>query len=284
MIVRVKARIANFSAALSCQTQAEFVKVKKSDSEVHKSMKNLQTKSHQSFADKMEDAKFCPCGRHLLCVIVAALLLTGCVTRTPINIPPPQIVSIPEPGALVEKELGETVVMKAKIYTLRGLTLNNQISAGYLFARPGFYREALEDEGWTYYEKWGNYYLGLSKTNHQDLKLVGFARIATYRHSPKPAPDFQLSTETDLRSDSFQQELIYNGKSGNILKFLYRESSGDTLRYPFNQDIQYDLTDGKIIGFKGARLEIVEASNTKLKYKLISNFPAKGGASDIPSL
>jgi len=209
-----------------------------------------------------------------LFTVLVALAVSGCVTRTPINPPPPKTVSIPEPGILVERELGDTVVEKAKIYILKGLTLNNQISSGYEYASPGFYRAFLEDANWTYYEKYGNYCLGVSKTNQNDLRLVGFARAVTYRNIPKPSPEFALGEQTDWRSDSFQQELIYNGKSGNVLKFLYREFFGNAIRSPYNQDIQYDLADGKIIGFKGARIEVVEASNTKLKYKLISNFPS----------
>ena len=182
---------------------------------------------------------------------------------------------------MTEAELGDTVVAKGIIYNLKGLTLRNQLHGQFnggvaryaANAAPGFYREYAQDSNWVYYEKDGSCFLGLSKTNSNDLRLVGFAAAVTYRSLPNPAPEFELSDQILEGSQTFKQELIYNGKSGNVLKFLYRELSGDTLRYPFSQDVQYDLTDGKIIGFKGARLEAIEASNTKLKYKLITNFP-----------
>ena len=59
---------------------------------------------------------------------------------------------------------------------------------------------------------------------------------------------------------------------GNILKFVYIEFSSTMIRSAFNQNIQYDLNDGSIIGFKEARIEVIEATNTNIKYKVIKHF------------
>jgi len=45
------------------------------------------------------------------------------------------------------------------------------------------------------------------------------------------------------------------------------------MRQPFSQEVLYDLSEGNIIGFKGARIEIIEATNFNLKYKVIKSFP-----------
>lgn len=76
----------------------------------------------------------------------------------------------------------------------------------------------------------------------------------------------------DIRAPQFRQELIYNGKVGNNVKFLYRELSGGYMRAPFTQDIQYDLQEGKEIGFKGARIEIINSTNRKIEYKVLKSF------------
>ena len=69
------------------------------------------------------------------------------------------------------------------------------------------------------------------------------------------------------------KQLIYNGKSGNTIKFLYREiSQQGTLRSPFTQEVQYDLSEGSEIGFRGMRIEVIEATNTNIKYKVIKHF------------
>ena len=44
------------------------------------------------------------------------------------------------------------------------------------------------------------------------------------------------------------------------------------MRAPFTQEIQYDLKEGNIIGFKGARLEIIESSNSSITYKVLKMF------------
>ena len=47
----------------------------------------------------------------------------------------------------------------------------------------------------------------------------------------------------------------------------------EAARPAFNQDVQYDLSEGKTIGFKGARVEIVEATNTNIRYRVLAHFP-----------
>ena len=44
-------------------------------------------------------------------------------------------------------------------------------------------------------------------------------------------------------------------------------------RGAFTQEVQYDLNESNIIGFKGARLEVIEATNRNITYRLIENFP-----------
>ena len=77
----------------------------------------------------------------------------------------------------------------------------------------------------------------------------------------------------DLSQPNVKQQLIYNGRLGDYVKFLYREvSEGAYLRQPFTQEIQYDLNEGKIIGFKGARIEILSATNRQIDYKVLQHF------------
>jgi hypothetical protein len=77
-----------------------------------------------------------------------------------------------------------------------------------------------------------------------------------------------------LTSDAFQQTLIYSGKIGNKINIGYREFSNNTARPAFNNDVEYDLSDSKTIGYKGAVIEIVEVNNQFIKYIVRSNFNA----------
>ena len=74
------------------------------------------------------------------------------------------------------------------------------------------------------------------------------------------------------QSDSFQQTLIYNGNFENKLNIGYREFSNNLARPAYNNNVEYDLNQSNIIGYKGASIQIIEATNEFIKYRVIKNF------------
>jgi len=75
------------------------------------------------------------------------------------------------------------------------------------------------------------------------------------------------------RPNKVQQYIEYNGKSGDTLKFTYREfTQGGMARDAFRADFTMDLNDGRTLGYKGARFEVVEATNSSISYKIIKPF------------
>ncbi len=72
--------------------------------------------------------------------------------------------------------------------------------------------------------------------------------------------------------NSFQQTLIYNGKIGNRITLGYREFSNDTARPAFNNEVSYDLAESTTLGYKGARIEIIKATNTDITYRFVNGF------------
>jgi hypothetical protein len=76
----------------------------------------------------------------------------------------------------------------------------------------------------------------------------------------------------DVSQPFFRQELIFNGRVNTSLKFMYREFSGSYMRAPFTQEIQYDLSEGNVIGFKGLRLEVLESTNRNITYRVLKMF------------
>jgi len=71
---------------------------------------------------------------------------------------------------------------------------------------------------------------------------------------------------------SFSQELIYNGRVDRNLRFIYREYTKGLAREPFTQEAQYDLATSNIIGFKDVTIEVIEATNSSITYKVLSHF------------
>ena len=67
------------------------------------------------------------------------------------------------------------------------------------------------------------------------------------------------------------------------MKFLYRETAEEHGDTPLTQEVQYDLGESDVIGFKGARIKILESTNTKLRYIVLKNFPALEQTEVAPS-
>lgn len=83
---------------------------------------------------------------------------------------------------------------------------------------------------------------------------------------------FDRTKKPIVTQDAIQRTLIYNGKSGNKINVGYREFSGNMARPAFNNNVEYDMGESAQIGYKGALLEVVEATNKHIKYKVLSNF------------
>ena len=58
--------------------------------------------------------------------------------------------------------------------------------------------------------------------------------------------------------------------SQNTVTLVYREFKDSFARPAFTQELKYDLSQDRVIGYKGARFEVVNAGNTEITYKVIS--------------
>lgn len=72
--------------------------------------------------------------------------------------------------------------------------------------------------------------------------------------------------------DYFEQQLIFTGAEGNILKFTYREFVDSVARPAFTVDATYDISKDRIFRYKNCTLEVLDYNNQMIKYKLISGF------------
>jgi hypothetical protein len=65
---------------------------------------------------------------------------------------------------------------------------------------------------------------------------------------------------------SIKEELIYNGKSKDIIKVSYREYRNEFARPAFYQDLSYDIAESKTVGFRGMMIEVMEATNQSITF------------------
>jgi hypothetical protein len=104
----------------------------------------------------------------------------------------------------------------------------------------------------------------------EDNELCGVSVFGGYMCNDEIV--FSFEKKAILSENAFQQTLIYSGKSGSNILIGYREFSNNMARPAFNNDVSYDLDESADIGYKGARLEILNATNQYIEYKVISNF------------
>lgn len=105
---------------------------------------------------------------------------------------------------------------------------------------------------------------------HNEVKICG---VSAFNGKACTAnTEYKVTTQRAATADTFQQTLIYSGRIGGKINISYREFSGNIARPAFNNDVEYDIDKSPIVGYKGARLEIIEATNEFVKYRVISNF------------
>lgn len=68
--------------------------------------------------------------------------------------------------------------------------------------------------------------------------------------------------------DKFTAELIYSGKSANVIKVVYREYSKDLARPAFTQELQYDLNESQQLMFRSTKIDVISATNQQIVYKV----------------
>lgn len=77
-----------------------------------------------------------------------------------------------------------------------------------------------------------------------------------------------------IRQDnSMQKSIEYSGKSGSILTFNYVESCFNCSNQAVAREFSINLNEESIGSYKGAVFEVIEATSSTLKYKVIRHFP-----------
>jgi len=215
-------------------------------------------------------------------------LVSGCMSITPLT-PQSEIIDRPELGVATTVNIGDTVLSKGQRYTFPGINLvgplskGSGIQVGYDIPAqrlPAVY----EDKNYTYFSASrmtqkdmllgtmpANGGICISKKDPTKIGVYIMAGACPLKAVPEPV--IEPTNVTAENAPGFVQELIYNGRVDDYVKFLYREFSQDVARPAFSQEVQYDLGDAAEIGSKDARLEILSATNTELTYRVLSTFP-----------
>jgi hypothetical protein len=218
--------------------------------------------------------------KYLFLILLSTLTLVGCASAPPLVETVIKKHDFPQLDTIATAELGDTMVLHLYSATSPSYKLLKSWSTtaygGHVLAAGHVLRPRYEDQK---YE--GFFELGLCRVKESGEWCIGQNAFGTCNAltcgvnitGPKEGDlNVERADYVDVTLPNLRQELIYNGKVGNSVKFLYRELSQNMMRDAFSQDIQYDLSEGNEIGFKGVRLRIIEATNRKIEYKVSAHF------------
>lgn len=189
-----------------------------------------------------------------------------------------QNISKPPINSVNEAYVGDKMLTQG-VFTEREAYFIPEAKKKFLFTMPkGFYLKTGEDGKGSYYQAVNNIPDGaiipgggiqsILVTPQNDLCFIDiyFNKVCHFKDIGEKR---KISVAND---NSFQQTLIYSGKVGNKINIGYREFSSSMARPAFNNDVEYDLNESKTIGYKGALLEVIDANNQSIKYKVLKNF------------
>ena len=221
--------------------------------------------------------------------LLLLVIFSGCVSVKYNYQPERTKISEPPLNNVVTASVGDNMLRQGEYTEYDAIYLKDKVKTGafdaYTFT-PGYYLKKGETSKSEFYLPSGELYTGHVIKNPMadsfkviriDKKSGKFCAVTVFNMEVcTNNADYEKKKHPLTSSDSFQQTLIYSGKVGNKINVGYREFSRNIARPAFNNDVEYDLSESKIIGYKGARIEVIEATNESIKYKVIQNFnPAK---------
>lgn len=216
---------------------------------------------------------------------LSALSLAGCATPNYSYVPVVQDISRPPLGSVNTVGVGEQMLVQGRFEERDALVLDRDIQVGaigtYTFTVGHFLRVGGNGDVGFYNESpvsgSGRVQQGILadpfqviEYNSATKQLCGVTILNL--KTCKRIEDARVERIAVQSTNSFQQTLIYSGRVGNKINIGYREFSGSVARPAFNNDVEYDLDASKIIGYMGAQIEVIRATNQDIEYRVIKNF------------
>ncbi len=213
-------------------------------------------------------------------------IVTGCATPKANYQPVTIDISEPPINSVNVSRVGDEMLKQGKYREHDALYVHSQVKPHWAYTvHPGYFLKSGEDGDNEFYRIGGAgedsgyvekaaladpYKSLMVKRSSNTLCVVTVFDIAACLNGVTEG--FERIKKPIFTQDAVQRTLIYNGKSGDKINVGYREFSGNMARPAFNNNVEYDMSESAQIGYKGALLEIIEATNQHIKYKVLSNF------------
>jgi hypothetical protein len=216
---------------------------------------------------------------------VGLLALVGSAQASPENVINQSTqVSFPDVGTVNQVSVGEQMLFQGTSTQVKGVLFPEPFKVASISFTNGFFAETGEDDKYIFLfaresdvrKTYGS--VLPRKVLGMDMMIDGM-KFKVLKSKQRVCvggnctdSKFTISDTRQIDENAFQQTLIYNGGSSGKIKIGYREFKDGLARAAFSNDIEYDLITSKTVAYKRARLEVLDADNTHIKYKILSNF------------
>lgn len=198
--------------------------------------------------------------------------------------------SVPELNVEAEAELGENMLLLGSVNTHRkGITIpetltftGSYLGGSYVAEVPAGHAVVGIENGVEVFYPSGYRFKYNRERNWRRSPPELVIRLDTDKPPYVAVINFGLSRQAhpitapiqedrcvSVTGDRFRKELIYGGVSQGTVSLEYREFINDMARPAFSQTLRYDLSEGRTIGFRGARFEIIDANNLGVTYRVL---------------
>lgn len=227
---------------------------------------------------------------YMATLLSVSLALVACNAPSVVISPTKKFISIPEVGVEMTANLGDFLLRQGYYMTSDGIEVT-ELSRAKLdgsfkcflihpgkYARVGLgddldYFSIVEGIGKVSYE--GSIcsaqnppkFLAVNRRSGKLAVIDGIGQFVQADSSPFIRTEVVVASESD-----FQRVLIYNGKRGENIQVGYREFSRNLARPAFSNEISYDLSESSLVGYKEARIRIIEATNSTITYVVEKGF------------
>jgi hypothetical protein len=134
-------------------------------------------------------------------------------------------------------------------------------------------------------KKWPYRFLGVEIRPSGELaREKPWVQVYNYKRTMQDSwqpsnPQVFLPTDGHVLHDGyFKAEFIYAGTSSNSIHISYEEFTNDMTKPAHRQDFHYDLSKSDQFTFRSLRIEVMEADNRRIKFKVLDD----GGLPWVP--
>ncbi len=216
-------------------------------------------------------------------------LLAVVLSISTTGFPNPAIAServVPRLNTEAAAQIGEALLRQGESYQRAAIHLSEEIKFGKDGAyalMPGYYFRTGESDGWETYASADGPEAGSVKKAPDAITLQGAFHYSDdgdtigvitnfYQAVNTKAKGITRTTRPSWSNDSIQRLLVYGGRTGTKIKVAYREVWKNITRPSRDVFVEYDLSDSKIVEIKGARIEVIEATNMNIRYRVTRAF------------